>query len=152
MQHLNYPKDKIFILLQSDIEAVTHAEWMARREIIYAERNRRIQEVCKDYSDLYNFPSKGKSFWFDLRNNLSMCMHDKVTISVDLVKKIKLQIKLQVGCTTWKRNFLLLSGLTSKEKKLLDTPIRLHTMVRSRILLPNQVRKENEVYKYFLHT
>ena len=88
----NYPKAKMFISLQPDIKTVTtSAEWMAQREIIYAERNKRIQEVCKYYSDLYRFPYKADImlrqdvFWYDMRNHLSMCMHAKVTVSVDLL-------------------------------------------------------------------
>ena len=111
------------------IKTVTSAEWMAQREIIYAERNRRIQEVCKSYSLPYNDDKRkllGEGvFWFDLRNHLSMCMHAKV------------------ACTTWKRNFLLLSGLTPKEKKLLDTHNRLHFMVYSHIIKPILNQKEN---------
>ena len=54
------------------------AEWLAWREEIYAERNTRIQEVCKTYSDLYKSSTQGKRFWFDLNNHLAICMHAKV--------------------------------------------------------------------------
>ena len=54
------------------------AEWMAHREAIYAERNNRVQEVCKEYSNLYENPVRGKTFWFDLNDHLAICMHAKV--------------------------------------------------------------------------
>ena len=54
---------------------------MAQREEVYAERNRRVQEVCQDHSELYQHPSKGKTFWFDLNDHLAICMHAKVRSS-----------------------------------------------------------------------
>ena len=37
---------------------------------------------------------------------------------------------MKVGCTTWKRNLLLLSNWPRKRKMLLDTPTKLHTSWR----------------------
>ena len=54
------------------------AEWFARQEEIYAERNRRIKEVCQAYSDWYESPQPEKKFWLDTKNHLALCMHAKV--------------------------------------------------------------------------
>ena len=35
------------------VPEIATAEWMAHREKIYAERNRRVREVCKRYPDIY---------------------------------------------------------------------------------------------------
>ena len=51
---------------------------MAQREKVYAERNRGLQEVCQSHPDLYQHPSKGNAFWFDLNDHLAVCMHAKV--------------------------------------------------------------------------
>ena len=64
------------------------AEWIAKREDIYAKRNRRIKEVCNGYSDLYESPTQGKMFWFDLNNHLAICMHAKVKRSASACKCI----------------------------------------------------------------
>ena len=53
-------------------------DWMAKREEIYAQRNKRIQEVCKHYSNMYANPAKGGMFWFDVKNHLAICIHAKV--------------------------------------------------------------------------
>ena len=67
------------------------AEWFAEREEIYRDRNRRIEDVCNNllkFSDtrphLYESPTQGNSFWFDLSNHLAVCMHPKVRISYEM--------------------------------------------------------------------
>ena len=57
--------------------------WIAEREIIYAERNRRILEACKNYPSVLEPLAMGSGFLFDLKNHLAICMHAKVKI-IDL--------------------------------------------------------------------
>ena len=65
---------------------------MAHREAIYAERNNRVQEVCKEYSNVYENPVQGKTLWFDLNDHLAICMHAKVrrTVIFETVSKAQL--------------------------------------------------------------
>ena len=51
---------------------------MVQREKIYDDRNKRVQEACQDYEDVKENQTPGKSFSFDLRNNLAICMNTKV--------------------------------------------------------------------------
>ena len=114
---------------------------IALREEIYKDRNRRIEEVCKNNKKIDKNPQQGRFFLFDFPHNLAVCFHPKVRISL-LINYIVLHlITFQVGATTWKRNMLLLSDKFSrKEKMLFDTPNKLHGGVRARILLRDQVR------------
>ena len=52
---------------------------MVQREKIYDDRNKRVQEACLDYEDVKDNQTPGKSFSFDLRNNLAICMNPKVS-------------------------------------------------------------------------
>ena len=58
------------------------AEWFVERENIYRERNKRIEDVCKNLlkynPPLFKSSTQGKSFWFDLPHHLAVCMHPKV--------------------------------------------------------------------------
>ena len=67
---------------------------MAQRENIYAERNKRIQEVCRGVSDLYESPRMGREMWFDLRHHFAICMHPKARIvgKVSLIFNIPKQL------------------------------------------------------------
>ena len=67
------------------------AEWFVEREKVFRERNRRIEDACNNllkFSDtgphLYESPTQGKSFWFDLVHHLAFCMHPKVRISNEI--------------------------------------------------------------------
>ena len=53
---------------------------------------------------------------------------------------------LKVGFTAWMRNLMLLFNLTPNQKKLIDTPRRLHGWVQSHLVLKNEVHYEREVY------
>ena len=54
------------------------ADWLAQREKIYAERNRRMEDVCKGHLNIHRSQSQGTSFWFDIPHHLAICMHAKV--------------------------------------------------------------------------
>ena len=118
------------------------SDYMTDREEIYKDRNRRIEEVCKNYKNIYKRPQQGRLFFFDFPHNLAVCLHAKVRISLLISYNVLHLITFQVGSSTWKRNMLLLSDKFSrKEKMLFDTPDEIHRKVRPRKLLPdlNQV-------------
>ena len=51
---------------------------------------------------------------------------------------------LKVGFTAWMRNLMLLFNLTPNQKKLIDTPRRLHGWVQSHLVLKNEVYRDAE--------
>ena len=55
---------------------------MLQREKTYADRERNGQETCKEYAELKERQIPGKSFSFDMRYNLAVCMNAKVRISL----------------------------------------------------------------------
>ena len=55
---------------------------MLQREKTYADRERKGQETCKEYAELKERQIPGKSFSFDMRYNLAVCMNAKVRASL----------------------------------------------------------------------
>ena len=113
---------------------------IAQREEIYKDRNRRIEEVCNKYKTFYKSPAQGEFFLFDLSHNLAVCLNPKVENYIFTDENVLLHlIVFQVGTTTWKRNLLLLSNMTPKQKMSLNTLDQIHGKVRKNLLIPNQV-------------
>ena len=69
---------------------------MQHREHVYADRRRRVSEVCKKYEDPTRWKPKvlpSYQFWINLNHSLALCLHAKV---VYMSKYINLEFTYQI--------------------------------------------------------
>ena len=98
---------------------------MEERGRIYAERRKKVREVCRHYDNgnRWKNDTQGDRFWFDLKNGLAICTNAKVSCTCcnySSVQDFTWEV-LQVGSTTLKKNLLILSDLPPSEKQNLET-------------------------------
>ena len=79
-------------------------------------------------------------------------LHSVCTLRLELVMRyehILQSITFKVGSTTWRRNMLLLSNFSRKQKLLMDTPNRIQSpIIRNNLVLPNQVHSRKIITNF----